>query len=238
MHAYFVSPRLPGPAEAGRGAMRHRGEALDDYVSVARCSRTVCERVRWRRILRPARPHGCMVEIERNAGCSSNGIYPVTSNYTSAVDEAVATHRVADSIPLRSTAAMRGVLQGSRLMAFENHALQERWELTRAELRRFARGSRPSGGPKSLTDALTGVAKPARLRPEARVALRRGSRHRFADDRYRSFQGESMTLDGHVFGDQVLRLIGSDDRRNERAPRSILWRGSAKEFTLVMEGAS
>jgi len=228
MHA-IASGAAPRAREAVE-AMTARGEALDDDV----CARLfgACASGALAQIYDQlgARLYG---EIERMQGAVERH-HRVTSHYTSAVDEAVATiESPFDTASL--TAAMRGVLQGSRLMAFENHALQEALEHTRAELSRL-REEVALRRAESLTDALTGVAN--------RRAFDQKLASLFEEDRaigllmidIDHFKVINDTH-GHVFGDQVLRLIGSVIGENVRQS-DLVARIGGEEFALVMEGAS
>lgn len=228
MHA-IASGAAPQAREAV-DLMTARGEALDEAACTRLFGTYATGALAQIYDQLGARLYG---EIERMQGAVERH-HRVTSNYTSAVDEAVATIEAPfDTASL--TAAMRGVLQGSRLMAFENRALQEALEQTRAELSRL-REEVALRRTESLTDSLTGVAN-RRAFDQRLAAL-------FEEDcaigllmiDIDHFKAINDTH-GHVFGDQVLRLIGSVIGENVREG-DLIARIGGEEFTLVMEGAS
>jgi diguanylate cyclase len=227
MHA-IASGAAPQAREAV-DLMTARGEALDEAACTRLFSTYATGALAQIYDQLGARLYG---EIERMQGAVERH-HRVTSNYTSAVDEAVATIEAPfDTASL--TAAMRGVLQGSRLMAFENRALQEALEQTRTELRRL-REEVVLRRAESLTDALTGVAN-RRAFDQKLAAL-------FKDEQavgllmidIDHFKAINDTH-GHVFGDQVLRLIGSVIGSNVR-DGDLVARIGGEEFALVMAGA-
>lgn len=171
-------------------------------------------------------------EIERMSGAVERH-HRVTSHYTSTVDDAVAT--IEAQVDTSSLAdAVRGLLHGSRLMAFENRALQEALEQTRAELARL-REEVALRRTESLTDALTGVAN-RRAFDQKLATLFEKDRPigvlMIDIDHFKAINDEH----GHGFGDQVLRLIASVIGANVR-DGDLVARIGGEEFALVMEGA-